>query len=151
MNQGQLFIASDHGGYTLKKELIKFIKKELKLKINDMGPTKYDPDDDYPDFVIPLARQVKKNKGRGVVICRNGVGVCMAVNKIKGIRCGIGYNLGAATSMMKDDNTNVISLAADYLETNEAKAILKKWLETNYSNEERHNRRLAKIAKYEKK
>jgi ribose 5-phosphate isomerase B len=150
MYNGPLHIASDHGGYGLKKRLIRYIENELRLEVEDMGPHEYDETDDYPDFVIPLAKKVTKEGGRGIVICRNGVGVSVAVNKISDIRCGIGYNLGVAESMIKDDNTNIISLAADHLSEDHAMAIIKKWLETEFSGAERHVRRLKKVSELEK-
>ncbi|EKD66968.1 MAG: hypothetical protein ACD_48C00652G0004, partial [uncultured bacterium] len=140
-----LSIASDHGGYKLKKRLVRFIEHELKLTVEDMGPHEYEETDDYPDYVVPLAEKVSEDGGRGIVICRNGIGVCIAANKVNGIRCGIGYNIEAAESMMKDDNTNVLSLAADHLSEDHAMAVVKKWLETEFNGEERHVRRLAKV------
>lgn len=150
MFSGSLFIASDHGGYQLKKRLIRFCENELNIHIEDLGPLDLDPTDDYPDFVIPLAKKVVEIKGRGIVICRNGIGVCIAVNKIKGIKCGIGYNSGAAESMMRDDNTNVLALAADHLSEDHAMLVTKKWLETEFSGDERHVRRLKKVEDLEK-
>lgn len=150
MYKDQLFIASDHGGYQLKKRLIRFIKNELKLKVEDMGPKKYVETDDYPDYAIPLAKKVMKTKGRGIVICRNGVGVNIAANKIKGIRAGIGYNIAAAESMMNDDNTNIIALASDHVSQDHAMAIVKRWLESEFSGAARHKRRLGKIQKLER-
>ncbi len=149
MTSQHLFIASDHGGYHLKKRLIRFLENELNLSITDMGPTDYDETDDYPDYVIPLTKKVLETNGRGIVICKNGVGVCIDANKVAGIRCGIGYNLMAAETMMKDDNTNVLSLAAKALSEDHAMAITKKWLETSFSEEERHTRRLQKITDIE--
>jgi len=150
MYQGKLYIASDHGGYQLKKRLIRYCKNELNINIEDMGPLKHDPTDDYPDFVIPLAHKVIEEKARGVVICRNGVGVSIAVNKVKGIKCGIGYNISVAETMVIDDNSNIISLPADHLSEDHAMAVLKKWLETEYTGTERHARRLAKVEALEK-
>ena len=140
-----LSIASDHGGHKLKKRLVRYIENELKLKVEDMGPDEYDETDDYPDYVVPLAKKVSEEGGRGIVICRNGIGVCIVTNKVQHIRCGIGYNIDAAESMMKDDNTNILALAADHLTEDHAMAVVKKWLETEFSGEERHVRRLAKV------
>ncbi|MBI2436815.1 MAG: RpiB/LacA/LacB family sugar-phosphate isomerase [Candidatus Magasanikbacteria bacterium] len=150
MYNKNLFIASDHGGYQLKKRLVRYCENELNLKIEDLGPHEHDPADDYPDFVIPLAHKVLESKGRGIVICRNGIGVCIAVNKIKGIKCGIGYNSSVAETMMQHDNTNVLALAADHLSEDHAMLILKKWLETEFSGDERHIRRLSKVEALEK-
>ncbi len=146
MYSGPLFIASDHGGYQLKKRLVRYVENELNLKIKDLGPAEFVDDDDYPDYVFPLTKEVLHQEGRGILICRNGIGVCVAANKVPGIRAGIGYNTAVAESMMKDDNTNVLCLAATTLSDEYAMAILKHWLETEFSNEERHNRRLAKVA-----
>ncbi len=145
MYQGPLFIASDHGGYSLKKRLVRYIQNELNGTVTDLGPHEYIETDDYPDYVIPLAHNVVKTQGRGIVICKNGIGVSIAVNKVPDIRCGLGYNTAVAESMMQHDNTNIISLAADHLSEEHAMAIIKHWLSTEFSNEERHIRRLQKI------
>jgi len=151
MHAKPLYIASDHGGYQLKKRLIQYIEKELGLEIEDLGPTDYEETDDYPDYAIPLAKKVSDTDGRGIVICKNGVGVNIAVNKVKGIRAGIGYNLMAAETMMKDDNTNILALAAKALSEDFAMAIVKKWFETEFGEAERHVRRLKKVEEFENK
>lgn len=148
MYTGPLFIASDHGGYQLKKRLVRYIQNELEQQVEDLGPHEYIETDDYPDYVLPLAQKVVASNGRGIVICRNGIGVCIATNKVNGIRCGIGYNLNAAQTMIIDDNTNVLSLASDHLSEDHAMAIVKKWLETTFTEEERHTRRLEKIEQF---
>lgn len=150
MNNTPLFIASDHGGYQLKKRLARYIENELNLKIEDLGPYEYDEADDYPDFAIPLARKVAETNGRGILICKNGIGVCIAANKVKGVRAGIGYNLMAAETMVQHDNTNVLCLSAKLTSEEHGMQIVKKWLETEFANEERHVRRLGKIAELEK-
>jgi ribose 5-phosphate isomerase B len=145
-----LYIASDHGGYHLKKRLIRYFENELNVPVTDLGPTEYVEDDDYPDFAIPLAKKVAEEKGaEGILICKNGIGVCMAANKVKGIRAGLGYNLMAAETMKTDDNTNVLCLAAKLGSEEHAMAIVKKWLTTLFSKEERHTRRLTKVAELE--
>ncbi|HLD31346.1 MAG TPA: RpiB/LacA/LacB family sugar-phosphate isomerase [Patescibacteria group bacterium] len=140
-----IYLASDHGGYQLKKRLIRYLENELGIATEDLGPLTHDPTDDYPDFALPLAKKVSQTKGYGILICRNGIGVCIAANKTKGVRAGIGYNLMAAETMMKDDDTNILCLAADLSSEEHALAIVKKWLETDFSQEERHIRRLAKV------
>lgn len=146
MKKIPILIASDHGGYRLKKRLVRFLKNELKYEVKDMGPKTYNEDDDYPDYVIPLAKKVAATKnGRGIVICKNGIGVCIAANKIAGIRAGIGYNIMAAETMRTDDNANILCLAAKAVTEDHAMAIVKRWLETPFLEEERHQRRLKKI------
>lgn len=149
MYSGPLFIASDHGGYQLKKRLVRYIENELQKEVEDLGPHEYMETDDYPDYAVPLAHQVIKTNGRGIVICRNGIGVCMAINKVAGIRCGLGYNIAVAESMMRHDNTNILALAADHVSEDFALVIVKKWLESEFSGDERHVRRLAKVAELE--
>ncbi len=149
MYQGPLFIASDHGGYHLKKRIIRYIEKELEEKITDMGPAEYDETDDYPDYVVPLTKEVIKTNGRGIVICKNGIGVCIDANKVDGIRAGIGYNTMAAETMVQDDNTNVLCLAAKGVTEDFALVIVKKWLEAEFTNAERHIRRLKKVSELE--
>ena len=148
---GPIFIASDHGGFQLKNHLLEYFAKELKLLFTDLGPTKLEDGDDYPDYVFPLAKKVVETNGRGILICKKGIGVCMAANKVPGIRAGISYNLMAAESMRHDDDTNIMCLAA-YLSTNDhAVAMVKKWLTTDFGNDERYVRRLEKIKNYENK
>ena len=150
MYSKKLYIASDHGGYQLKKRLIRYVENELNLKIEDLGPYEHIEDDDYPDYVIQLAHKVVEENVRGIVICKNGVGVSMAVNKLAGIRCGIGYNIAVAESMMNDDNTNILALASHLSSDEHAMAIVKKWLETEFGGDERYVRRLEKVAELEK-
>lgn len=150
MYTGPLYIAGDHGGYALKKRLVRFIENELSRSIEDMGPLEHVEHDDYTDYAFPLAKRVVAENARGILVCRNGVGVCIAANKVPGIRAGIGYNIAAGESMMKDDNTNILCLAADHLSEDFAMAIVKRWLETPFSEAERHMRRLGKIEEFEK-
>ncbi len=145
MYSGPLFIASDHGGFQLKKRLVRYFENELNINFKDLGPAEFVEDDDYPDYAFRLTEQVLEKKARGILICKNGIGVCIAANKVAGIRAGIGYNTTVAKTMVQDDNTNVLCLAATTLSEEYALAIVKHWLSTDYSNESRHNRRLAKI------
>ena len=146
---GPLFIASDHAGYQLKNRILRYIQNELHLEVQDLGPTEYNQNDDYPDYAIPLAKKVTDTQGRGIVVCGSGIGVCIAANKIDGIRCGVGYSDAVAKSMMQHNNTNVLALAGGTLSENHAKLIVKTWLMHNFTDEERHVRRLDKIAKLE--
>ncbi len=150
MYTGSLHIASDHGGYKLKTRLIRYIENELEREVDDMGALEYDKTDDYPDYVVPLAKKVAEENSRGIVICKNGIGVNMVANKTNGVRCGIGYSLYAAESMRKDDNTNILALPSWHLSEDLAMAVVKTWLETEFSEAERHVRRLEKITDLEK-
>jgi len=146
-----IYIASDHGGYKLKKRLIRYIKNELKLEIEDMGPDQYDRDDDYPDFAQPLVEKVANDKNNcGILICGSGQGMCMLANKNKGIRAALGYSIKSAELSKQHNNANILCLAGYVLTEDHATAITRKWLATPFSNEERHLRRLRKMTKLEK-
>lgn len=150
MYKGKLYISSDHGGYQLKKRLVRYIENELNLKIEDLGPHEYEETDDYPDYAIPLAEKVAKKKARGITICSSGIGVCIAANKIKGVRAGIGYSIEVAESMVHHDDTNVLCLGAKGVSEEHAMAIVKKWLESEFSGKKRYVRRLEKVEEFEK-
>ncbi len=144
-----LYLASDHGGYQLKKYLLRFLEKQTKQPAIDLGPTEYNKEDDYPDFAIPLAQKVaEKTENRGIVICSMGNGTCIAANKVKGIRAGLGYSIEAAEFARRDNNINVLCLAADVISEEHAIAIVKKFLETAFDGG-RHQRRIDKIAAIE--
>ncbi|MSU75244.1 MAG: RpiB/LacA/LacB family sugar-phosphate isomerase [Candidatus Magasanikbacteria bacterium] len=146
-----LYIAADHGGYQLKKYLIRYLKTQLKVTAKDLGAKSHDPKDDYPDFAVDLARQVVKNKtNQGILLCRNGIGVCITANKIKGIRAALGFNIEATEWARRDDHVNILCLPAEYLSNEHAAAIVKKFLETPDDMDERFTRRLKKIAAVEK-
>ncbi len=149
MYKDKLFISSDHGGYHLKKRLVRYLENELNVKVTDLGPHEYDETDDYPDYILPMTKKVFETNGRGIAICKNGIGVCIAANKVPGIRAGLGYSTMAAETMMQDDNTNVLCLAAKGVTEEHAMAIVKHWLESEFSEEERHVRRLQKVSEIE--
>ena len=150
----KIIIASDHGGFKLKKKIITFLEeksKKEKYSIEDLGPYSLNQIDDYPDYVIPLGEKVVKTKrSLGIVICRNGQGVCIAANKVKGVRAVTGFSVREAKTTKLDDNANVLSIPADYLSEALAKKIVLSWLKTSFSGKPRHKRRLAKVKKYEK-
>lgn len=141
-----IYIASDHRGYELKQKLIEYFKQH-EIPFEDCGPFEENPTDDYPDYVIPAMQKLQSDlrHGKGVVICKNGVGVCMLANKFKGIRCGISWNTKHAKSSREDDDTNVLSLPINYISEEQALDIVKEWLLTPFSMEKRHIRRLKKV------
>ena len=140
----KVLIASDHGGFKLKQKLIPYLEKKG-YTVQDFGPSKYKKDDDYPDFILPLAKKIKRNLG--IIICRNGQGASIAANKIKGARAVTGFSTKMVKSTRQDDNANILSLPADYITETEAKRITSIFLKTPFSNLARHKRRLKKIPK----
>lgn len=143
------YIAADHGGYKLKKELTKYLQ-EKGYVIEDMGNKEHDPQDDYPDFVFPLAEKVAKEMGAtGIILGRSGNGEAIAANKVKGIRAAVCLNVKMAKKAREDNDANILSLGADYVDLDMAKKIVDTFLETFTSKEEKYKRRVNKITSYE--
>lgn len=145
-----LYIASDHGGFALKEQLKAWILATAG-RITDFGPETLVPDDDYPDYAKKVAVKVSKNPDTdfGILICRSGQGVCIAANKFKGVRAGLVWNVKEARASRTDDHTNILCLPSDYITFKQAQAIVKAWLDTPWSNDPRHLRRIKKISKLE--
>jgi ribose 5-phosphate isomerase B len=114
-----------------------------------MGNENYDEADDYPDFAERVAEKVSIDSGMGILICGSGVGVDILANKFPGIRSGLVFNTEQAIDVRVDDDTNVLSLAADYVSVEDAKKIVSLWLSTKFSGEERFRRRIKKIEQLE--
>lgn len=146
-----LFIASDHAGFQLKKFLLKYLKTQLKLEAEDLGPASFQEGDDFPDFAVPLTKKVVADKNnRGILICGSGHGMCIAANKIKGARAIIGYSIEGAEMGRRHNDANILCLAGRVISEEHAAAITKKFLATEFQNEERLIRRNGKIAELEK-
>lgn len=145
-----LYIAADHAGYPLKEELKPFLT-EMGFEAVDLGNEQLDLADDYPDFAYRLAQNVIENEdSKGILICGTGQGVCISANKVDGIRAALVYDEFTARSAAEHLNANVICLGGRILDDDVAKKLVKMWLETEYLNEERHERRLEKIENIER-
>lgn len=145
----KIYIASDHGGYKVKKELVNYLQGKGYV-IEDMGNKEHDPQDDYPDFIISLAEKVAKELGAtGIIIGRSGNGEAMAANKVKGIRAAVCINAKMAKMAREHNDANILSLGADYTDLETIKVITDTFLETFFSKEEKHKRRVNKITSYE--
>jgi ribose 5-phosphate isomerase B len=146
----KIFVASDHAGFGLKEKLVPFLV-ELGYEVVDKGPFEYNAEDDYPDFVKLVASEVASDpeRSRGIVIGKSGQGEAMCANRMRGARAAVFY--GGSLSVIKlsreHNDANVLSLAAGFVEEDVAREAVKLWLETPFSNEERHLRRLAKLDK----
>lgn len=144
-----VYIASDHRGFELKNSLVEWLKSEG-YEVNDLGNDHYDKDDDYPDFAIKVSEAVlKEPDSKGILICGSGGGISIAANKYKGIRAIIGFNPKQAKATKEDEDTNVLVLSSDFTSEEISYEIVKTWLETKFSEKERHVRRLDKIKKIE--
>jgi ribose 5-phosphate isomerase B len=144
-------IAADHGGYQLKEELVKMLR-EAAYEVIDYGNQTFNPDDDYPDFVVPLARAVARREiERGVAICGSGVGACIAANKVPGARACMIHDKFSARQGVEDDDMNVICLGSKVLDQALAWELVTIFLTSKFSGAERHRRRLAKVVELENK
>lgn len=151
----KVFIGSDHGGFQLKGELKKYLV-EKGYETEDMGGHELNPEDDYPDFIFPVAENValrvaQGEHAMGIVIGRSGNGEVMAANKVKGVRAALCMNEQMARLAREHNNANVLSLGADFIDGETAKKVVEVFLTTPFSNEERHRRRVDKIIAYETK
>lgn len=146
----KLLLGSDHAGFHLKQELKAFLKNK-KIPFQDLGPKTYNPKDDYPDFAKLVAKKVIKNKTKGVLICGNAEGICIAANKIKGARAAVLYDNYTAKTSRLDDNANIACLRGRKFPHKKATKILLTFLKTKFSNKQRHKRRIKQIKKLETK
>ncbi len=138
-------IATDHGGYSLKEELIAKLL-EAGHTIEDFGAHTLNKDDDYPDFVIPLSRAVVAGKvDRGIAICGSGVGASVCANKIKGVRACLIHDHFSAIQGVQDDHMNILCMGGRTVGPEVAWDLVKSFLEAEFSNESRHLRRLGKV------
>jgi ribose 5-phosphate isomerase B len=137
----KLYVGADHAGYKLKQK----IKKTYKLI--DIGNKKYEPNDDYPDFAARLAKKVVKNKTKGILFCGSAEGMCIAANKIKGIRAVAVWTIRDAKKSRQHNDANILCLSGKNLSFMKTKKIIKAWLKTPFSQAERHKRRILKIHK----
>ncbi len=140
-------IASDHAGFTLKEALIDFLKDEG-YEVDDMGPTLLNPTDDYPDYILPLAKKVALRKDSfGIIIGGSGQGEAIAANHIHGIRAVVYYggSLDIIRLSREHNDANILSLGARFLSVDEAWDAVRLWLTTSFSHAERHVRRIEKL------
>lgn len=164
----KIYIGSDHGGYELKEQIIKFVSKELNKNLKDFKITIVDEGTknlesvDYPDFAKRVAKKVakvnttslsknvsEKEKTLGIIVCGTGIGVSIAANKVKGIRAANCTSVKMARLAREHNNANILTLGGRILKETLALKIVKTFLTTEFSNEKRHINRIKKIEKIE--
>jgi ribose 5-phosphate isomerase B len=151
MEPKRIGIASDHGGYELKEYLKEMLIKAA-YEVIDYGNKIMNQDDDYPDYVVPMAKDAAGGKlDRGIAVCGSGVGACIAINKLPGVRACLITDPFSARQGVEDDNMNVICLGGRITGNALAWELVKIFLSAQFSAAERHLRRLGKIAELEKK
>ena len=153
-----IYIGSDHGGFELKEQMKEWLG-QWQCQFEDCGAFKLDPEDDYPQFAFAVAQKVSKKDSlledclwekasKGILICRSAGGVIIAANKVKGVRAVAVYDEKMASHARLHNNANIIGISGDWTNPEEAKKIVKTFLDTQFSNEERHARRLEQIKQY---
>ena len=146
----KLGVASDHGGFELKVFLSDWLRS-VGHTLEDFGSYKLQEDDDYPDYVVPMARAIASGDiDRGIAICGSGVGACIAANKIPGVRAALVVDSFSAHQGVEDDNMNLICLGGRVVGHELARELVTKFLDASFKNTERFRRRLAKITAVEK-
>ncbi len=151
----KIYIGTDHAGYVLKEKLVSFLKLQG-YEVIDKGAFEYNEDDDYPDFVVPVAREISKNpnEAKGIILGGTGEGEAIAANRFPHVRAVVDY--GEAIAVVDNEsnivvrsrehnNSNILSLGARYFTEESMMNAVKLWLDTPFTFDERHVRRLGKI------
>lgn len=143
-----MILGSDHAGFATKERLKKLFDKKG-IEYEDLGAHELNLKDDYPDIAFKVGEKVAKTKSRGILLCGTGAGMIIAANKVKGIRAVEAYDTFTARLSREHNDTNILSLSEWHIPFDKIKKIVDVWLNTKYSKDERHVRRLRKIANYE--
>ena len=149
-NGMKIYIGSDHAGFEMKRELIFFLSP-LGYEVHDCGPKEYVHQDDYPDYVSIVAENISNDpEGRGIVIGWSGQGEAIVANRFSNVRCAVFYggSKHVLTLSRQHNNANVLALGSHFITTKEAKEAVLLWLQTKFSGDERHVRRIRKIEQY---
>ncbi|HEU4677150.1 MAG TPA: RpiB/LacA/LacB family sugar-phosphate isomerase [Candidatus Paceibacterota bacterium] len=145
----KVYFGTDHAGYELKNTLLAYVEGELGHEVVDCGAYEENPEDDYPAFVRAAAEAAAKDPhgSRAIVLGGSGEGEAMVANKVPGIRAAVyhGGNLDVVALSRTHNDANVLSLGARFMKKDEAKEAVRLWLETPFSGEARHARRIASI------
>ena len=143
----KITIGSDHGAVELKEEVKKVLAEFAGVEVKDVGTFGTEAID-YPDIAEKVCADVVSGESeRGIVLCGTGIGISIAANKIKGIRCALCNDVFSAKKSREHNNANVLAMGGRVLGFGPAEEITRAWIETPFSNDERHNRRIGKITK----
>ncbi|MBI3495076.1 RpiB/LacA/LacB family sugar-phosphate isomerase [Candidatus Berkelbacteria bacterium] len=143
-----IYLGADHGGFQLKEALEHYLEGK-NIEVEDLG-VHSDTPSDYPDNAKLVAEKVVANPGSfGVLLCRNGQGICIAANKVKGIRAAVAWSPEIAASARQHDDANILCIAADFTDEQTAKAMVHAFVATKFENIERRVRRIEKLKRLE--
>lgn len=145
----KVILASDHGGINIRKE-IRSLLEELNIEYEDIG-CECETSVDYPDYALPVAERVASGEfDRGILVCGTGIGMSIAANKVKGIRCALVHDVFSAKATREHNDSNVLAMGERVIGPGLAREIAKVWLTTDYEGG-RHARRVEKISQIEGK
>ncbi len=145
----KVYLGTDHAGFELKEKVKKFLL-DNKYEVEDCGAFELNPEDDYPDFCAEAARKVAADPdSKGIVFGKSGAGEAIVANKIKGIRAFLAVNENNVRLAREHNDANVMSLGSEIVDEGNVENLVKVFLETPFSGEERHRRRIEKIKKLE--
>jgi len=145
----RVYLGSDHAGYELKDHLLMWLERDGHEPV-DCGPLVYDPDDDYPPYVLRAAQRAAADRDSlGIVLGGSGNGEAMAANKVRGVRAALVWSEDVATLARKHNDANVISIGARMHTPEEARRFVAAFLATAFSGGERHARRIDMLSRYE--
>lgn len=148
MSNVRVYFATDHAGFELKEALKAYVQNELCYDVKDFGAHEYNVEDDYPDFVFPLARAIANDgSARGIILGGSGQGEAMAANRVRHVRACVWYGgeKEIVTLSREHNDANVLSLGARFVTEKEAKEVVSLWLAHAFSGAERHERRNEKL------
>ncbi|MEX0913000.1 MAG: RpiB/LacA/LacB family sugar-phosphate isomerase [Candidatus Paceibacterota bacterium] len=142
-----IHLASDHAGFEMKNSLLGFVNEELGFEVKDHGAHEYNEEDDFPDFVIPAAKAVASSEDMAIVFGGSGQGEAIAANRIAGVRAAVYYggNEEIVTLSRQHNDANLLSIGARFVNFDEAKRVMRLWLETKSDSNEKYHRRNSKI------
>lgn len=144
----KIAIATDHNGVNIKKEIIKFLKNKG-YEVNDLSQHN-SAIDDYPDYAFSVGKEVSsKNADMGILLCGTGIGMSIAANKVKGVRCAHISSTQEAILAKEHNNANVIAMGTNSNKINDMLKMIDLFINTDFKGEDRHARRVNKIIKYE--
>ncbi len=144
----KIYIGADHAGYELKEKIRQFLLEEMKYEVVDFGANVFDEDDDYPDFIRPVAKAVANDiDSFGIVFGGSGQGEAMVANREKGVRAAVYYGgpKKIITLSREHNDANILSIGARFVSEKDARDIVSLWLKTPFSNADRHKRRIKNI------
>lgn len=141
-----VYLGADHRGFELKEKIKDYLREEG-YEIEDVGAFQYDPEDDYPDFAIKVAREITGDVGaKGILVCGSGHGVEIVANRFPEVRAVLGFNVEVVRQGREHEDANVLSLPSEWVSEDDAVEMVRVFLETERSKDTRHARRLQQIA-----